>query len=208
MRHAAYGDGRFGDQGLNAAGRAQAVALRDRLGTLRFERLWSSPLRRARETAEILGAGLGLEPRVHACLAEGDHGELAGLDPRAARARWPGDFSRGHSVVARLAASGRTAPGGETREAFLARASEACGLVRAALGESGLTLVVSHGGLLNYALQMLAGMPTRDEVPFGFDHCGVVRVLAYGESPAFGPFPMLRFGPGGEAGDAGPGAAF
>ena len=55
-------------------------------------------------------------------------------------------------------------------------------------------LVVAHGGLLNYLLQILLRMPIRDEVPFGFEHCGVVRLLHYREEPGFGPFPMVRFG--------------
>jgi hypothetical protein len=53
--------------------------------------------------------------------------------------------------------------------------------------------VISHGGLLNYLLQRLLTMPVRDEVPFGFDHCGGLRIRSYSEEPGFGPFPMLRF---------------
>jgi broad specificity phosphatase PhoE len=53
--------------------------------------------------------------------------------------------------------------------------------------------VVSHGGILNYAIQVLLGLPVQDLVPFGFDNCGVARLIWYGEQPGFGPFPMLRF---------------
>ena len=97
--------------------------------------------------------------------------------------------------MARLAASGRTAPGGEPRADFLARAARAADRVRLALASGGGVIVVSHGGLLNYLLQLLLDMEPRETVPFGFDHCGAVRLLAYREAPAFGPFPMLRFGP-------------
>jgi broad specificity phosphatase PhoE len=97
-------------------------------------------------------------------------------------------------VVARLAAAGRTAPGGEEHEVFLARAADAARRLRSELAVAGdPLLVVSHGGLLNYALQYLMEVPVRDEVPFGFDYCGVVCVVSHREAPDYGPFPMLRF---------------
>jgi len=127
-------------------------------------------------------------------LSEGAIGELAGLSwPEGAR-RFPDDFRTGRTVVARLAAARRTAPGGETHEAFLARAADAARRLRSELAvDDDPLLVVSHGGLLNYALQYLMEVPVRDEVPFGFDHCGVVRLVSHREAPDFGPFPMLRF---------------
>jgi 2,3-bisphosphoglycerate-dependent phosphoglycerate mutase len=48
------------DAPLNAAGRAQAEALASRLTGQSFAALYSSDLQRARETAEIIGAQLGL----------------------------------------------------------------------------------------------------------------------------------------------------
>ena len=65
---------------LSEAGRAQAHALAGRLAPLRFERIVASPLVRARQTAEIIAAGLvdaaplDADPR----LAEMDYGEWEG----------------------------------------------------------------------------------------------------------------------------------
>ncbi len=61
-----------------------------------------------------------------------------------------------------IAASGRTAPGGETRDAFLARARRASERVARELHADTPLLLVSHGGLLNYLLQILLGVPLRD----------------------------------------------
>lgn len=198
-RHAEYcagAEGRYGDDGLTERGRDQARRLALALAPIPFARCLVSPLRRARETAELLLADRAVPLELEPSLAEGSSGELDGLTVEAARARYPEDLRLGASVVARLAASGRTAPGGEPREAFQRRVERACGAIGKALeSDAGALLVVSHGGLLNYALQRLLGVPLRDEVPFGFDHCGVVKLLRYAEPPGFGPFVMARFLP-------------
>lgn len=197
VRHAedlAASEGRYGDEGLSARGREQARALAAALGPVPFARCLCSPLRRARETAEIAIATRDVPIAIERCLAEGEIGALAGLDRRTARETHPDDLRLGASVVPRLRASGRTAPGGETRDAFLLRVDAAARLIDGELERAGRpVLLISHGGLLDYLLQRLLGMPLRDEVPFGFDHCGAVRLVRHREEPAFGPFSMLRF---------------
>ncbi len=69
----------FRDTPLNTTGREQAAALAERVAGMGFASLWCSDLARARVTAEIVGARIGLPPR---------------LDPRlreAHRGRWEGD---------------------------------------------------------------------------------------------------------------------
>jgi broad specificity phosphatase PhoE len=185
---------RFGDEALSEWGRRQASELGTALAHVPFGRCLCSPLRRALETAERALAGRDVPTEVIESLAEGSCGELEGLGYEEAAARYPHFFRLGRSVVPRLAGSDVTAPGGETRSAFLRRVDEAVARIEAAREASpGPLLVVSHGGLLNFALQRLLRMPPSDEVPFGFDHCGVVKLLRYREEPAFGPFTMLRF---------------
>jgi probable phosphoglycerate mutase len=88
------------DIGLSDAGRAQAEALGRRLAGVAFERMFVSPLVRARETAAIVGAALPDQPaiEVDARLAEMDYGDWEGLtyeqiDERdaARRERWEAD---------------------------------------------------------------------------------------------------------------------
>lgn len=68
----------FTDTPLNDVGRAQAHALADRVAGDGFGSLWASDLSRARETAEIVGARLGLAPRLDARLREGFRGRWEG----------------------------------------------------------------------------------------------------------------------------------
>src|SRR3954471_7786829 len=65
------------DISINEAGRRQAAALAHRLSAVRFDRVLSSPLFRARETAEIIAPGTTVEadPR----LKEMDYGAWEGL---------------------------------------------------------------------------------------------------------------------------------
>lgn len=185
---------RYGDHGLSDLGRAQADALALSLRDRHFDVCLVSPLRRAQETAELLVRGREIPLRTHDCLAEGALGRLDGVDHAEALRRWPDEFRLGRTVLARLSASGFTAPGGESRAAFLARALEAQALLQGPLfDESARALVVSHGGLLAYLVQLLMGREPRDDATIGFDFCGVARVISYREDPSFGPFAMLRF---------------
>ena len=84
------------DVGLSSAGRAQAVALAARIAAERFDRIVSSPLCRAMETAETVARGRTVEPDPR--LMEMDYGAWEGLtyeaiDAREAayRARWLAD---------------------------------------------------------------------------------------------------------------------
>jgi broad specificity phosphatase PhoE len=183
------------DPPLSALGRAQADALAARLAPIRLDRCLVSPLARAQQTARALLSGRSVALETHACLAEGAFGALDGLARAEGRRRYSECFRLGHTVLARLAATGRTAPGGETRAEFVARASQALALVRAPLFDPNeRALVVSHGGMLSFLIALLLGHEPRDEATYGFDHCAFARVEAYREEPAYGPFAMLRFG--------------
>ncbi len=185
-----------GDPVLSEAGRVQARALAERLRGLHLDVCLSSPLLRAQETSRLLVEGRAVPTETHACLAEGAYGALEGLDPFEATQLHPGFYRLGRTVLARLAAAGSTAPGGETRAEFLARAKAAQALVeRPLFHPSARALVVSHGGLLAYLIQLLLGHEPRDDATIGFEFCGVARVTAYREEPSFGPFAMLRFLP-------------
>src|SRR6202040_3558641 len=60
---------------LDDTGRTQAFDLAERASTYGFQALWSSPLLRARETADIVGQRIGLKPREDARLMETDAGD-------------------------------------------------------------------------------------------------------------------------------------
>ncbi len=60
---------------INATGRKQAQQLAELAAPLGFQRLWCSPLLRARQTAEIVAARIGLEPIDDDRLVETDTGD-------------------------------------------------------------------------------------------------------------------------------------
>src|SRR5277367_6587460 len=72
---------------LNAAGEVQAAALRPLLSRFSFERVVSSPLVRARRTAEL--AGYGARLAVSPLLAEVDYGDDEGRTRAQIRADRP-----------------------------------------------------------------------------------------------------------------------
>ncbi|MBB5204055.1 putative phosphoglycerate mutase [Inhella inkyongensis] len=137
------------DVPLNAEGEAQARAAAAELAGTRFDALFSSPLARARRTAELIAAAqapgaaaLQLDPR----LRERHHGELQGLTRNEIALHSP-------AVHALLNARcpGYLPPGGESVEVFAAR-------VHAALKDlarlGGTVLAVAHGGVLDMAYRL------------------------------------------------------
>lgn len=74
---------------LNADGERQAVALAERLATFPISAVYSAPLQRARRTAEICAAPLGLDAQVLPGLLDLDYGEWQGLRTEEVIARDP-----------------------------------------------------------------------------------------------------------------------
>jgi broad specificity phosphatase PhoE/ribonuclease HI len=70
--------------------------------------LVTSPVRRARETAQIVGAVLGLEPELDAGFVEAEFGEWDGYTFAEVRSRWPKELD------AWLASTDVAPPGGES----------------------------------------------------------------------------------------------
>jgi broad specificity phosphatase PhoE len=70
----------FHDTPLNDTGRAQAREVAEKIAALPepIRSLWSSDLSRARETAEIVGARIGLEARLDPRLREANRGRWEG----------------------------------------------------------------------------------------------------------------------------------
>lgn len=120
------------DLPLTARGCQRAAALADQLAHRRFALILTSPLRRARETAEAAGFGdvAVVCPQLH----EWDYGEYEGLttpEIRAERPEW------------NLWRDG--CPGGESPEQVGARADEVIDRAASAAGD---VLLFAHGHIL------------------------------------------------------------
>jgi broad specificity phosphatase PhoE len=68
----------FTDTPLNDTGRRQAAELAEKVAGLGIAAMWTSDLSRARETAEIVGARVGMTPRLDARLREASRGRWEG----------------------------------------------------------------------------------------------------------------------------------
>jgi broad specificity phosphatase PhoE len=120
------------DLPLTEDGEAQARTIVTRLAGREFALVLSSPMQRARRTAEL--AGYGERAEVDADLCERDYGEYEGLTTKEIRKTIPGwDVWRDEMT------------GGETLAQVGARADR---VLERALGADGDTLVFAHSHLL------------------------------------------------------------
>jgi len=126
-----------GDQPLTEVGRAQAASAAGRLATSGATAVVASPVRRARETAELVGAALGVEVALEAGLRETDFGAWEGHTFGEVGQGWPDE------MAAWLADPDVPPPGGESFTATAERVREARDRVLASY--AGQTVVlVSH----------------------------------------------------------------
>ena len=131
-----------GDPPLNDVGRKQATQLAVRLVDVDIDALYSSDLRRAYETAEIIAQAKGLEITADADLREIDVGSWSGLTTEEIATRFPG----------------MTSHDGESREVFDARAVGALHRIADA-SEGHQVLVVTHGGVVRALQRHIFGEP-------------------------------------------------
>ncbi len=133
------------DPDLSALGATQARAAADALGS--FDAIVASDLRRARRTAELLAAELGIGPVLtDPRLRETDAGEWQGLTRDEIDRGWPGFLDQG-----------RRPPGFEPYDRAAERLAGALLDVGSAW-PGGEVLAVSHGGVIR-ALRHRLGAP-------------------------------------------------
>jgi broad specificity phosphatase PhoE len=112
--------------------------------------LWSSPLRRARETAAAIAAALGLDVMVDEGLAELHAGIFQGHLWADLEATFPAEVARWRSGDVDYCI-----PGGESRAQLAARGRAA--LESLAARDTPGMIVVAHGGVLTAALGSMLG---------------------------------------------------
>jgi len=152
---------------LNQLGQEQARELAQRCARLSFVTLWCSPLRRARQTADIVGERLGLAPQEDPRLAETDTGAWTGrlfADVHAEEPQMLAAFLGGDPEFA--------FPGGES---FQGQADR----VMAALSDIAQgpcpALVVCHGVVIRLALSRCRAV-TGDGLAAPVDNASLVAL--------------------------------
>jgi broad specificity phosphatase PhoE len=145
-------EGRFQGQQpvpLDDTGREQASELAERAAGYEFAALWCSPLLRARETAEIVSARIGLRPREDARLMETDAGDWTDRIFADVQAEAPELFEKFFTGNPAFAF-----PGGESFAAQEVRVAAALRDVEAGALPA---LVVCHGMVIRAALSARGG---------------------------------------------------
>lgn len=167
-----------GDAALTAAGHAQAAALAARLAEMgRVDAIVSSPLHRARQTAQAVADALNLPVSEDDGLAETDFGAWEGSTMADVRARWPAELD------AWLTAADVAPPGGESFTATELRVRRARDRI---LRDHGGTTVamISHVTPIKILLRLALNAPPRSLFRMHLDLTGVSEVDWYTDGPA------------------------
>ncbi len=134
--------------------------------------LYSSPLPRAFETAQVIGAALGRAPEPFEELAEIDVGDAAGLTFDEWAARHPEEAER-----FRTGGVDYIWPGGESGRQLGARTAAIIDrIVQAHRLERGAVVVVSHGGALAWMIDHLLREPREVWPRHQLDNCSLTEV--------------------------------
>ena len=167
--------GRFqghADPPLNEVGRQQAGELAAALVGQPIDAIYASDLRRAAETAAIVGERIALRPTLLEDLREADVGELTGLTREEIFERFP-EAARGGRE------NGFTFASGEGYDGLVARVLSSLRAISLAHPDE-TVLVITHGGPLRAILAHADGLSLREHrqrhAPAG--NCALYRILA------------------------------
>jgi broad specificity phosphatase PhoE len=169
---------------LTDAGRRQALALAERwlMEGVKFDVVLTSPLSRAKETAEIVAGRLNLPVQADSIWLERDAGGISGLTREEASKQFPErEFTTPYDAF------GESGEG--DWELYLRAGKAVHELLKRPAGKY---LVVTHGGLLNKVMYVILGIPVQANFNgprFRFNNTGFV---AFNYRPARSQWRMLR----------------
>jgi alpha-ribazole phosphatase len=160
------------DISLNEVGKKQAEQLKDRLTPEKIDAVYTSTLRRARQTAEIIAAGHKVKVMADEKLCECNFGDIEGLTFEEIKKKYP--------VLAQELIDRKTGafPGGETIKQLNERVQTF--LKRLKKHKSGETLlIVAHGGPIRLIICNLLGVRLEHWVQIRVDHASLSIVETY-----------------------------
>jgi alpha-ribazole phosphatase/probable phosphoglycerate mutase len=168
------------DIGLSAKGRAQLEAKLSSVRNLTATSLYTSPLKRALESAEIAGAFLRLQPTVSPALREINFGRLEGLNYSEIEEQYPEEYKlwMEHPTKVKF-------PGGESFSEMKKRVLDYQEQMFCTPRNKTIVLV-SHGGTNRILLAHALGI--RDEMIFRIDQTyAAMNIIDY-----FEKYPVVR----------------
>lgn len=155
------------DPPLSEDGRLQAARLGHRLAARRLAGFYTSDLKRAFETAELVGQAIGAEATSMPGLREIFLGEWEGLRTDEIAERYPQAWARWREEP-----NWDLVPGGESAALFESRVAAALETIFAR-HERGEVLVVTHGGVIQIALGRVVGRASRGLFPFKIQNASI-----------------------------------
>jgi len=155
------------DFGLSGLGERQATASAARLRNEGIDRILTSPLKRAADTARAIAEAAGLVATPEPALMEYDVGVISGLRPHEIRERYP-EISAAFARGERLAF-----PGEEGRDVFHKRLNGLLDVVRAS---DETVVAVAHGGVVSAFCYMVLGMDLARRGMFQVANCSITEI--------------------------------
>jgi broad specificity phosphatase PhoE len=167
----------IGDPVLTEVGLAQAALAANRLAGSKATAVISSPLSRARQTAEAVAGQLGLEVEVEEGFRETDFGDWEGYSFSDIRKKWP------RELEAWLADSAVAPPFGESFDATTTRVRQARDRVLAKHGGE-TVVVVSHVSPIKTLLRLALDAPHQAMYRMHLDLACLSEVQWFSDGPA------------------------
>lgn len=155
------------DVELSPAGRRQSLALAATLADKRIDAVFTSPLKRAAQTALPIAEALGLAPQTDERLREIHAGIFQGMLWREIEAAHPTAAANWLKHEPDF-----VVPGGESRRALMTRGT--CALTYIRTLPYSAVAIVSHGGLLSAALKGLLAIPV-ERAPFSLGNASITQ---------------------------------
>jgi broad specificity phosphatase PhoE len=159
------------DRELSGAGIRQAEQIAALLGNEDLHAVYSSHLRRARQTAELISQPHDLPVLIEEELRELDHGELEGLTFNEIKTRYAEFLTRWRTEPAEI-----RVPGGERLADVAERAWNGLNQIVQRHPEAERILVVSHNFPILGIVCRITGTHLNDYRTFHLDPCGVTRL--------------------------------
>lgn len=164
---------RLVDYSLTPKGVLQARQTADFLSAKNIQEIYTSPLKRALETAQIIAAPLGLPVQAMEQFREVNVGDLEGQKPTA-------ELWKQHNAIVKSWMDGHPElrfPGGEDLYTLLNRAR--AGYMQILAGKQSRNIViVAHGGIFRFTLQHLFALVDPAILNQGTPNCAITEVEA------------------------------
>jgi len=163
------------DRELNAVGIRQVRDIAAAFIKEPIEAIYSSGLKRARQTAESIAEPHNLRVLIEPDIRELDHGELEGLTFNQIKDNYPDFISRWRTTPAEI-----QVPGGERLDDVAERAWQALNRIAGQHGDGKKLVVVSHNFPILGILCRITGTHLNNYRCFHLDPCGIIRLTCNG----------------------------